>query len=145
MSSSALGEILCDRVGAREAEFPAGFACSAFVLALFNGGEALRILLACGVLIGALLLDAIDGVGYGDSCRGHLVEAVVVNNALPEDTSLSVSLFGDAVGPAGLVIVALVLAVLKGSKASRVLGTGLSLVRAVFSDTIFRVEYGECC
>ncbi|MCB0368475.1 MAG: hypothetical protein KDD45_03300 [Bdellovibrionales bacterium] len=143
---SALGDSSSDRVSASEAEFPARLFGAAFVLALLNGGEALRVLLACGVLIGAFLLDAIlDGVGYGDSCRGHLVEAVVVNNALPEGTGLGVSLFGDAVGPAGLIIVALVLAVLEGPKASGVLGAGLGLVSAVLSDAILRAKDGECC
>ena len=95
-----------------EAELPACGLCSAFLLAILEGRQALWILLAFSVLAGALLLKTILNIRNWSqsSLSFDLVQAVMINDALPESRCLSVALLSDAVGPAGLAVLALFLA-----------------------------------
>jgi hypothetical protein len=55
--------------------------------------------LAFSVLAGAFLLNALCGINSGEG-SGDSVEAVVINDALPEVGGIGVSLLGKAIGVA---------------------------------------------
>ena len=94
---------------------------STLALAFLESGDALGILLASSPLVGALSFNASLGVSNSSNGLFNSVEAVVVNNAFPESAGCWVSLLGDAVAPASLVVVAFVLTILESSEAGRVL------------------------
>ena len=104
-------------------------------------GNALRVLLASSPLIRALFFDALLRISNngGNGCF-NFVQAVVVNDALPESRSWSISFLGEAVGPASLIIFAISLTVLENSKATMIFSACFKLVRAVLFDTVFGVE-----
>ena len=137
----ALGDI--HGVGvASKAESPTGLLRPALIRAFLKEVGTSGILFTDSPFTGALLLDARQRVSYGHGGL-DLVEAIVVENALPEGASRSVSFLGDAISPASLVIVTLSFTILKGSQTSWILATGMSLIRAVFLDAVLRSEKGE--
>ena len=81
----------------------------------------------------------------GNGSRFNFIEAVVVDDALPEGTGGGVALLGNAVGPAGLVVVALVLAVLKGPEAGGVSLAGFGSVGALLPDAVLGRDEGNSC
>jgi hypothetical protein len=118
-----------------QAKDPAGFLLSAGLFAFVESVNAGFVLFANFPEIVALLLDTV--VEVWDSNRGlDLVEALVVDDALPEGTGGGVALSCDTGSPAGLVFVTGSLTVLEGSKTAGVAGTGLGLVGAVIADAL---------
>jgi len=84
VGSSALGYVDSRLVLlSSEAKFPAGLLGSALLLAVLKGRDALGVLLAGGPLVGTLLFDALLRV-FNGNCLRDLVEAVVVDDTLPE-------------------------------------------------------------
>ena len=93
--------------------------------------------MAGGPLVGTLCLNTWERIGYG-YCSFDFVEAVIVLNAFPQVTSLSVAFFGDAGRPTALVVGALFLAVLKHCDALPVLPAGVPLGAALLLDALNR-------
>jgi hypothetical protein len=95
-----------------EAKAPAAGFSAALFLAVLESSGTFRVLLACSPLGGALLLNALLGVGQSNGSF-DLVEAVIVLDAFKQVACLGVALLGNTGGPAGLVVFALLFAVLK--------------------------------
>ena len=121
-----------------KAEFPTRLFGSALFLAFFESWDAFGVLLAFSPLFRAFFFDTFLRVTHSNESSGHLIEAIVVEDTLPEIAGRSISLLSDAVGPASLIVVAFVFTVLEGSQASGVLRAGLGLIGAVVSDAILR-------
>ena len=122
ISSRTFSNISCSLVFfTSKAEFPACLLSSAFALALLKSRNTLGVFLACSPLVRAFLLNAFLRVSNNCNSFLNLVKAIVVNNALPESTCRRISLLGNAVGPACLVVIALVFTILKSSEASWIL------------------------
>jgi hypothetical protein len=122
-----------------EAESPAGLGSSALLLAVLEGGDALGVLLAGSPLGGALLLNALLRISKGDSGRDlfddNLAEALLSLSALGDVDGGLAALGGKAEGPAGSSGSTLLLAVLNGRNAFRILLAGSPLVRALLLNT----------
>ena len=107
--------------------------------------DTVRIKSALSGLIRAVLLDAVFR-GMEDSKSGlnggffDFVEAVVVNDALPEFASGFIAFLGDASRPASLVIFAVIFTRSKDSDAVGVFGACSGLVGAVLSNAFLRIE-----
>ena len=106
-----------------------------------DGWDASVIILASFPLVRTLVDKAI--MRSRISFNVNLVEAVVIEDAFPESAGCWASLLGDAVAPTGLVVVALVLTVLKSSKASRVFIASSGFIWAFFLDAVLRGEDGK--
>ena len=129
----------------RKAKGPARNLCSALFHAVIKSRLTLRIFETGSPLIWAFILNALLRVSDGNSSGFDLVKAVVIDDALPEGAGGGVALLGDAVGPAGLVVVALVLAILKGSETGWVLLAGLGLAGALLPDAVLGRDEGDSC
>ena len=98
-----------------QAQLPARLFASTFVTAILKNLHAGVITL--GVLFWAFVLHALYWV-IDRNQGSDFVHAVVVYDALPELVGVFIALLGDTGGPAGLVVLAFVLAGLEDSHAA---------------------------
>ena len=144
----ALSNVVSSLVAlAGQADLPAGFLGAALLLAVLEGRLTLGVLCAGRVPVGALLLDALLGVGDVDHDGGLLlVPAVVVGAALEEVVGSLVLGDFEALLPAVLsvgAVVALIVAVADGELAPLVFATSVPLPVAVVVDALARVAHGN--
>ena len=104
---------------ASKAEVPTGWFIMTSPFTIMDGWDASVIILASLPLIRAFFSKTV--VRVRDLFNCNLVKAIVVDHTLPESTCRRISLLGNAVSPACLVVVALVFTILKSSEASWIL------------------------
>jgi hypothetical protein len=121
----------------RKAQGPARLFGSTFLFTILKSGNAFGVFLTCSPLTGTFLLNALLGVGQGNS-SGHLfrddAEAVIFLGAFGNVNGSLVSLGAEAEGPAGGSSSAFLVAVLNRGHAFGVLLASSPLVGAFLLD-----------
>ena len=123
-------------------KFPTSFFSITFFMTVMKSRDTLSIFFTSIPFIWAFILQAIMRI-LNSRFDGNLIEAIVVEDTLPEIAGRGISLLSDTVGPTGLIVVAFVFTILEGSEAARILGAGSGLIRAVVSDAILRRHKGN--
>ena len=111
-----------------------------------KGRETLGILLAGSILGGAFLLNALLRINtesnsfiFGLNC----IEAIVINEAFPEDGGIDITLLGKAGGVAIYVVLALIFTILEGGEALDIFGAGLKRLTAMLLNAFLGSEQCE--